>query len=94
MLKNSIYAVITTGGLLVIPILGNFLVDGWNWDAIDFIVMGALLYMTSFILISIFRRTTHNTTSKLILGGLVILIFLLIWIELGVGIFGTPWAGS
>ena len=31
---------------------------------------------------------------KYILIAIVVTVLLLIWAELGVGIFGTPWAGS
>jgi len=33
-------------------------------------------------------------TKKRIVIMLFIIILLLIWVELGVGIFGTPWAGD
>jgi len=31
---------------------------------------------------------------KNILMAIVVIVLLLIWAELGVGVFGTPWAGS
>jgi len=31
---------------------------------------------------------------KGIVLAIVVVLILLVWIELGVGIFGTPWAGS
>jgi hypothetical protein len=31
---------------------------------------------------------------KLVIILLIIIVLILVWIELGVGIFGTPWAGS
>jgi len=31
---------------------------------------------------------------KIILIAIIVIALLLIWAELGVGIFGTPWAGS
>tara|TARA_Y100000294_G_C8267496_1_gene221421 strand:+ start:289 stop:396 length:108 start_codon:yes stop_codon:yes gene_type:complete len=31
---------------------------------------------------------------NIIFIAIAVVVFLLIWIELGVGIFGTPWSGS
>ncbi len=32
--------------------------------------------------------------NKIVISIILITIVLLVWAELGVGIFGTPWAGS
>ena len=37
-----------TALLLVIPLLGNHFVDGWNWPPGAFVVLGALLFSISF----------------------------------------------
>lgn len=35
---------ITTALILLIPVLGNAFVDGWNWDAGGFVVFGAIVF--------------------------------------------------
>lgn len=36
--------------LLVIPLLGNQFVEGWNWSPSDFVVMGAIVFITGVML--------------------------------------------
>src|SRR6476660_5888700 len=37
-----------TGLLLVLPLLGNHFVKGWNWNAGAFVILGALLFSICF----------------------------------------------
>ncbi|KMQ66928.1 membrane protein [Chryseobacterium angstadtii] len=79
--------------LLCIPLLGNILSDEVNWSASDFLIAGILLFSMAFLINLV--RTRIKTQSRRILICIFILIALaLIWIELAVGIFGTPFAGN
>jgi hypothetical protein len=40
------------------------------------------------------QRIVKNKTYKILLGGAVLILLLLVWAELAVGIFGTPFAGN
>ncbi|MBT8281617.1 MAG: hypothetical protein KJO16_08565 [Muriicola sp.] len=64
-----------------------------NWTAGDFLVAGILLLSTAFLLEFSWRKLREMPYRKWILLGIFI-IFLLIWGEFAVGIFGTPLAGS
>ena len=77
--------------LLTIPLTAMFLTNEVDWGVFDFLVMGVLLFSFGMVLELIGRKTRRF---KIIWIALVILTFLLIWAELCVGIFGTPFSGN
>ena len=64
-----------------------------DWSRFDFLVM-ALLILSLSILINLILYYTDSSKLKLLLIFIVSILFLLIWAELAVGIFGTPFAGN
>lgn len=67
--------------------------DQVDWKLADFVVMGSLLLGTGLICELVFRKV--NTTKKRIaIITVILIVLLLVWAELAVGIFGTPFAGS
>ncbi|WP_312765285.1 hypothetical protein [Epilithonimonas sp.] len=65
----------------------------WNWSPLDFVAAGVILFGTAFIIKIILEKSkTLKIRSILILITLALLI--LVWTELAVGIFGSPFAGS
>jgi|TARA_B100001750_G_scaffold107857_1_gene85235 uncharacterized membrane protein YfcA len=81
------------GTLLSIILLFNFISDEFNWNVFDFIIFIIMMIfaVASFELVS---RITKKEKSQKILFALIIIVFLLIWAELGVGIFNSPFAGD
>ena len=79
--------------ILIIPLAGMAFTDEFNWSLFDFIIMGTLLLAFG-IGIQFIRNRVKPPKIRILLFGLLILLFLFIWIELAVGIFGTPFAGS
>lgn len=79
--------------LLLIPLIAMQFTPEVLWTSSDFVIMGFLLLGTGLLIELIFRRF-KKLQSRLFLGVVVLLAFLLIWAELAVGVFGTPWAGS
>jgi len=79
--------------LLVIPMIGMLVSDEVNWSLFDFILMGVLLLAVSFG-IKFMLQITKNTKYRILLISIIVLLFLLIWAELAVGIFGSPFAGN
>jgi hypothetical protein len=59
----------------------------------DFILMGLLL-MGLGISIKLILNRIKNRKKSLLYIWILIILFLLIWTELAVGIFNTPFAGS
>jgi hypothetical protein len=79
--------------LLLIPLIGMSITNEINWSPFDFIIMGSLLFLLS-IGINFMSNRTNNVKNRLLYIGILVLIFMLIWAELAVGLFGTPFAGS
>lgn len=79
--------------LLAAAFLGNLFVEGWNWSGFDFLVAAILLFGTV-ALISLVRAVVKNRNYRIIISLLIVAILVLVWMELAVGIFGTPFAGS
>ena len=79
--------------MLIIPLIAMQLTDEVEWSLFDFIIMGTLLLITGLMGEIIFKKV-KKYKHRVILYVVVAITFLLIWAELAVGIFGTPFAGS
>lgn len=64
-----------------------------NWTILDFGVAAVLLFSLAFILNLIINKIKPKR-SKMILMIIVFLAFIIIWVEMAVGIFGSPIAGN
>lgn len=91
--KRLLGIVLVAAGLLALPLVAMQFTREVNWDASDFIVMGVLLFATGFA-IELVLRTVKKFEHRLILCGAILAALVLLWIELAVGIFGSPIAGS
>ena len=96
LLKQNIrlVAILTVAtSILLIPLLAMNFSDEVNWSGMDFLVAGILLFGTGIAIEFVIRKiTTKQYRILMIVSVLVALI--LVWMELAVGIFGTPLAGS
>lgn len=94
-MKNQRFNIIISivAFLLLIPFLAMQFTDEVNWSLFDFAVMGILLLSTG-ILLDLVLRKVKTVQNRLLVGFVVLLAFFLIWAELAVGIFGSPFAGS
>ena len=79
--------------LLLIPLVGMQFTETIQWSLFDFVVMGLLLLGLGFGIRWIWGKKLKNQTTRNYIV-LLILGFLLLWAELAVGIFGTPFSGS
>ena len=91
--KRLIGIVLTVVVLLLIPLIAMQFTNEVNWTLFDFVVASVLLLGTGFIC-ELVTRKVKKTNHRIILCGVILAALLLIWIELAVGIFGTPFAGS
>ena len=84
---------ITFGFVLSIILLFNIISDEFNWNLFDFIILFIMMIFAgaSFEFVS---RIIKNEKNQKILFVIIIFSFLLIWAELGVGIFNSPFAGD
>jgi|TARA_B100001564_G_scaffold329236_1_gene313556 hypothetical protein len=78
--------------LLLIPALAMIWTDQVNWSLLDFCITGVLLLALG-VTIRLIRRTLPNR-QKWVYILFVIVLFILLWAELGVGIFDSPIAGD
>lgn len=67
--------------------------DEVDWKLSDFVIIGSLLIGGGLVYEFVSSKlSTH--TQRVILGAVCILAILIIWAELAVGIFNTPFAGQ
>jgi hypothetical protein len=79
--------------LLLIPLIAMQFTDEVNWSPFDFVLMGVLLIGTGLVGEWALRKV-KNLTYRVAAIGAILFAFFLIWAELAVGIFGTPFAGN
>jgi len=79
--------------LLIAPLVGMLFTNEVNWSAFDFLVAGTLLLGTGLVIEMVLRKV-KDRTKRIIICLAVLLVLFLIWAELAVGLFGTPFAGS
>lgn len=91
-LKMIVKILPIVGSLLLIPLISMLLTGEVNWSFFDFTIMGVLLTITGLLIGITLKIVKSNNKYIIILT--VSLLFLLIWAELAVGLFGTPFAGN
>lgn len=79
--------------LLLIPLIAMQFSSEVNWSFSDFVIAGILLFGTGLVCDWILTKV-KTTKYRLLLFTGVLLVLALLWIELAVGIFGSPFAGS
>jgi ABC-type cobalt transport system substrate-binding protein len=91
--KRLIGIVLAVAGLLLIPFIAMQFSPEVNWSGNDFILMGGLL-LTTGLACELVMRKVKKLEQRVIICGIILLALFLIWVELAVGIFGSPFAGS
>jgi hypothetical protein len=86
--KRLIGIVIAVAFLLLVPLIARA-----PWSRFDFILVGVLLLATG-LMIEIVLRAVKNTKHRIAICAAILAAFFIIWVELAVGIFGTPFAGN
>jgi hypothetical protein len=79
--------------LLMVPLVAMQFTNEVNWDLTDFTVGGILLYGTG-LSCELVLRKVHSTKKRALICAAISLALFLVWAELAVGVFGTPFAGS
>lgn len=91
--RNILRVIAGTAVLLMVPLLAMQFTSEVNWTLSDFVIMGVLLLGTGllFVLLASLAKTARQRWT----AGVVLLILLAVtWVELAVGVFKTPFAGS
>lgn len=94
-MKNQRLFILLTSALmlLLIPLIAMQFTTEVDWGIFDFIVMGFLLSVTA-LTCELVLRKVKTMNNRILICGAILFVFFLIWAELAVGIFGTPFAGS
>ena len=79
--------------LLLIPFIAMQFTNEVSWTGSDFVIAGVLLLGTG-LLCEFVMRKIKNLDYRIGIIALILVILFLIWAELAVGIFGSPFAGS
>ena len=89
--KVFIWIALATGLILLIPLIAMQFTNEVNWTLSDFVIAGALLFGTGLMFVLAARKTSKY---RALIGFALVAALLLVWVELAVGIFGTPFSGS
>lgn len=79
--------------LLLIPFVGMQYSKEVKWSLNDFIIMGVILLSFGIFINKIIYHVGGFNRRVILISTLIILFFLL-WAELAVGLFNSPFAGS
>ncbi len=69
---------------LIIPLLGNQFVEGWNWNAGDFL-FAWIFFVVMSTTIRLVTNVVPNKKYRAIVGVIVFLPFLFLWAMLATG---------
>lgn len=87
--KRLLLILLSVPVLLLIPFIAMQFTGEVNWSPADFAVMGILLASAGLACEFLLRRV-KQTKHRVALVLVVLVVFLLVWAELAVGVFGTP----
>lgn len=79
--------------LLLFPFIAMQFTNEVDWKILDFTIMGVLLFGTG-LLFELVMRKVNSVNHRIVICCAILFAFFLVWAELAVGIFGTPFAGS
>lgn len=91
--KRPLIILTVVSVLLLIPLIAMQFSSEVNWSGFDFLVMGILLTGTG-LLFELFLRIFTTTRSRIVVCSFLVVAFILLWIELAVGVFNSPIAGN
>lgn len=95
LLRHKVMSIVVLGTLIVLAanLVAMRFTDSVNWSAFDFALISVFLIGFGFVLdraVALFRTTTH----KAAIGATVVIAAAVLFVELSVGLVGSPIAGS
>ena len=85
--------VLATAAILLAPYIAMQFDSGVNWDMFDFVIAGVLMAGIGLAYV-LSTMQVRNPRTRLIALAVFAAVLLLNWVELAVGLVGTPFAGS
>lgn len=81
--RNIKQIAMIVGTLLIVPLFGNLFIEGWNWGPLDFVLLGAMLFVVGLAMDFVTRKIKKPAQRTLALA-VIAVTFLLLWAELAV----------
>lgn len=91
--KRLVIILAAIAALLLLPLVAMQFSDEVKWTPFDFVVAGALLLGAGLTYEAVARKG-HSRAYRLTVGVVIAAVLVMVWLELAVGVFGTPWGGS
>src|SRR5580765_3290651 len=91
--KRLIGILVASSLLLLAPLIAMQCTNEVSWKLGDFVAAAVLLFGTGLLCEFVIRKVT-KIQYRVALCAVVLVAFVLTWLELAVGIFGSPFAGS
>lgn len=91
--QDILRVVIGTALVLSVPLVAMQFTREVNWSPADFAIIAVLLASTGLMYVAVARNVTSPKQRAMVGAGLFLFV-LLCWVELAVGVFGTPFAGT
>lgn len=91
--KRLVGILLAVAFLLLIPLVAMQFTNDVDWSPLDFLIAGVLLLGTG-LLCELVMRKVKKLEYRIALCAALLVALFLVWAELAVGIFGTPFAGS
>jgi hypothetical protein len=91
--KRLITILLAITFVLLLPAVAMRFTDEVSWTLFDFVVAGGLL-LSAGLTFEFFARRARSRRSRVIAGVAILAVLVVVWLELAVGIFGSPLAGS
>jgi len=79
--------------LMVIPLLAVIFMGDFSWSVADFVLAGFLLFFTGLVVLFILKKVSKRSW-RIGLILVVLFVLVLLWAELAVGLFNSPFAGN
>lgn len=91
--KTIVIIIMSVLALLLIPFAAMQFTDEVDWKLWDFVLMGLLLMGTG-VLCGITLHRVKSLKYRIVICAVIVIKLILIWAELAVGVFGSPFSGS
>lgn len=82
-MESVVRTAAVVGLILLIPVFGNIFMGGWNWGPMDFVVIGAMLFVAG-LAIEFAINKIANPTYRWLAVLAIVAAFLALWAELAV----------
>ena len=92
--KNQVLTVLViVSTLLTIPLIAMQFTTEVQWELLYFVIAAAILISVGMFIAFVMNQPVLQKYRWFIISA-VVLVFVLLWMELAVGLFGSPIAGS